>query len=171
MLLNPSHKITFSGLPPDVLDAYVRYKKGSRALVGWLIQYSPSPNRRVKTLPIKELEALAKIAATSLRSIPDVVHFYFRETITARKRLSKYFRGQIDESAEDLDTINHEHFTTRWDKANQLAISGLIRLLVLLRSTKICAPVVVAATISRDTRNRAQRHPRNLRLTRMWGWM
>ncbi|KAK5323367.1 hypothetical protein LTR93_005420 [Exophiala xenobiotica] len=112
MLLNPSHKITFSGLPPDVLDAYVRYKKGSRALVGWLIQYSPLPNRRVKTLPIKELEALAKIAATSLRSIPDVVHFYFRETITARKRLSKYFRAQIDESVEDLDTINHEHFTT-----------------------------------------------------------
>ncbi|KAK6382059.1 hypothetical protein LTS17_003944 [Exophiala oligosperma] len=112
MLLNPSHKITFSGLPPDVLDAYVRYKKGSRALVAWLIQYSPTPNRRVKTLPIKELEALAKTAAKSLRAVPDMVHFYFRETITSRKRLSKYFRAQVDESAVDVDTINHEHFTT-----------------------------------------------------------
>lgn len=113
MLLNPSHKITFSGLPPDVLDAYVRYKKGSRALVAWLIQYSPTPNRRVKTLPIKELEALAKTAAKRLRAVPDMVHFYFRETITSRKRLSKYFRAQVDESAVDVDTINHEHFTTR----------------------------------------------------------
>ncbi|KIW15509.1 hypothetical protein PV08_05555 [Exophiala spinifera] len=112
MLLNPSHKITFSGLPPDVLDAYVRYKKGSRALVAWLIQYSPTPNRRVKTLPIKELEALAKTAAKSLRSVPDMVHFYFRETISSRKRLSKYFRAQVDEAAVDVDTINHEHFTT-----------------------------------------------------------
>ncbi|KAG9780009.1 hypothetical protein KCU88_g3870, partial [Aureobasidium melanogenum] len=112
MLLNPSHKITFSGLPPDVLDAYVRYKKGTRALVAWFIQYSPSPNRKVKSLPIKELESLAQAASTKLRSLPDIVHFYFRETIAARKKLSKYFRGNVDECAEDVDTINHEHFTT-----------------------------------------------------------
>ncbi|EXJ79620.1 hypothetical protein A1O3_07899 [Capronia epimyces CBS 606.96] len=112
MLLNPSHKITFSGLPPDVLDAYVRYKKGTRALVAWFLQYSPSPNRRVKSLPIKELESLAQAASKKLRSLPDHVHFYFRETIAARKKLSKYFRGHVDESAEDVDTVNHEHFTT-----------------------------------------------------------
>lgn len=113
MLLNPSHKITFSGLPPDVLDAYVRYKKGTRALVAWFIQYSPSPNRRVKSLPIKELESLAQTASKKLRSLPDIVHFYFRETIAARKKLSKYFRGNVDGSPEEVDTINHEHFTTR----------------------------------------------------------
>ncbi|KIX06544.1 uncharacterized protein Z518_04520 [Rhinocladiella mackenziei CBS 650.93] len=111
MLLNPSHKVTLSGLPPDVLDAYVRYKKGTRALVTWFIQYSPSPNRQVKKLPIKELESLAQIVSKKLRSLPDIVHFHFRETIAARTRLSKYFR-HIDESADDEVTVNHEHFTT-----------------------------------------------------------
>ena len=113
MLLNPSHEITFSGLPPDVLDAYVRYKKGTRALVAWFIQHSPSPDRKVKSLPIKELESLAHYVSEKLKRIPDVVHFHFRETIAARKRLSKYFRGQIDETIDDVDTVNHEHFTTR----------------------------------------------------------
>ncbi len=121
MLLNPSHKITSSGLPSDVLDAYVRYKKGTRALVAWFLQYSPYPDRKLKSLPIKELESLAQIASKSLRSLPDVVHFYFRETIAARKRLSKYFRGQIDGTADDVDTINHEHLTARrveWQCSN-----------------------------------------------------
>jgi hypothetical protein len=113
MLLNASHKITFSGLPPDVLDAYVRYKKGTRALVAWFIQYSPSPNRRVKSLPIKELSAIAQTVATTVKCIPDVIHFHFRETIAARKRLSKHFRGQVDDTEDDVDTINHEHFTLR----------------------------------------------------------
>lgn len=114
MLLNASHEITFSGLPPDLLDAYVRYKKGTRALVAWFIQYSPTPTRRAKSLPIKELEHLAQSVRKSLRSLPDVVHFHFRETIAARKRLSKYYRDQFDGFNDDEDTINHEHFTTRY---------------------------------------------------------
>lgn len=113
MLLNPSHKVTFSGLPPDVLDAYVRYKKGTRALVAWFVQYSPSPNRRVKSLPIKELASLAQTVADNTKSLPDIIHFHFRETIAARKRLSKHFRGHVDGCDEDVDTINHEHFTSR----------------------------------------------------------
>lgn len=114
MLLNPSHKITLSGLPPDLVDEYVRYKKGTRALVAWFIQYSPTPSRRVKSLPIKELESIAQTVSKKLRTLPDVIHFYFRETITARKRLSKYFRAlRIDQSSEDVVTVNHEHFTTR----------------------------------------------------------
>ncbi|KAK5047966.1 hypothetical protein LTR84_006156 [Exophiala bonariae] len=113
MLLNPSHKVTFSGLPPDVLDAYVRYKKGTRALVAWFVRYSSTPNRRVKSLPIKELATLAQTVANSTKSLPDIIHFHFRETIAARKRLSKHFRGHVDDGDEDVDTINHEHFTSR----------------------------------------------------------
>lgn len=114
MLLNPSHKVTFSGLPPDVLDAYVRYKKGTRALVAWFVSYSNAPNRKVKSLPIKELASIAQVIAGSLKQIPDVIHFHFRETIAARKRLSKHFRGNIDASDDEVDTVNHEHFTSRY---------------------------------------------------------
>ncbi|ETN45924.1 uncharacterized protein HMPREF1541_00105 [Cyphellophora europaea CBS 101466] len=111
MLLNPTHEITLSGLPPDVLDAYVRYKKGTRAIVAWVVQYAPSHYAGARKLPIKELARLCALVTGKITQLPDVIHFYFRETIAARKRLSKYFRGFRDESLEDADTVNHEHFT------------------------------------------------------------
>lgn len=113
MLLNPTHEITLSGLPPDVLDAYVRYKKGTRAIVAWVVQYAPSKYAGARSLPIKELARLAASLAGKIKHLPDVIHFHFKETIAARKRLSKYFRGFRDQSFEDLGTVNHEHFTTR----------------------------------------------------------
>ena len=113
MILNPSHKITLSGLPPDVLDAYVRYKKGTRAIVSWIVQFGPAKYHGARSLPLKELARLASSLAGKLKDLPEVIHFHFRETIAARKRLSKYFRGNIDDSTENADTVNHEHFTTR----------------------------------------------------------
>ncbi|KIX96970.1 uncharacterized protein Z520_07084 [Fonsecaea multimorphosa CBS 102226] len=111
MLLNASHKLSFSGLPPDLLDAYVRYKKSTRALLTWFLQHSPTPDKPVKSLTIKDLESLAQVASKKIRSLPDVVHFYFRETISDRKKFSKYYRSQVGESSDDVETINHEHFT------------------------------------------------------------
>ncbi|OAP59485.1 hypothetical protein AYL99_06783 [Fonsecaea erecta] len=111
MLLNASHKLSFSGLPPDLLDAYVRYKKSTRALLTWFLQYSPMPDKPVKSLTIRDLETLARAASKKIRALPDVVHFYFRETISERKKFSKYYRAQVAESADDVETINHEHFT------------------------------------------------------------
>ncbi|RMZ81049.1 hypothetical protein DV738_g2481, partial [Chaetothyriales sp. CBS 135597] len=112
MIINPSHKITLSGLPPEILDAYVRYKKGTRAIVSWIIQFGPPERAGARSLPLKEMARLASAAVEKLKELPDVIHFHFRETIAARKRLSKYFRGSIDSSPEEVDTVNHEHFTT-----------------------------------------------------------
>lgn len=114
MLLNPTHEITLSGLPSDVLDAYVRYKKGTRAIVVWVVQYAPQEYAGARKLPIKELAKLVSSLAGRLKQLPDVIHFHFRETIAARRRLSKYFKGFRDEAADDIDTVNHEHFTTRY---------------------------------------------------------
>lgn len=113
MILNASHDITQSGLPPDVLDAYVRYKKGTRAIVAWIVQCGPAKYHGVKNIPLKELVALAACLAGVLKELPDVIHFHFRETIAARKLLTKYFRANIDETPEDVATVNHEHFTAR----------------------------------------------------------
>ena len=114
MLLNASHEITFSGLPPDVLDAYVRYKKGTRAIVAWITsQYGSDTYRGARSLPLKLLAELATSIADKLREVPDVVHFHFKETIAARKQLSKHFRGHVDKSSVDAGTVNHEHFTSR----------------------------------------------------------
>jgi hypothetical protein len=113
MLLNATHEITSSGLPPDVLDAYVRYKKGTRAIVAWVVKYAPSKYAGARSLPIKELARLAATLAGKIKDLPDVIHFHFRETIAARKRLSKYFKGFRDEVEEDVGTVNHEYFTSR----------------------------------------------------------
>jgi hypothetical protein len=116
MLLNPSHSITFSGLPPDALETYVRYKKGTRAIVKWLCQHAPAEAREAyltaKSLPINDLTKLARIASNHASCMPETVHFYFRETIAARSSLSKYFRKQASGSV-DSSTVNHEHFTSR----------------------------------------------------------
>jgi hypothetical protein len=117
MLLNPTHTITFSGLPPDLLDAYVRYKKGTRAIVKWLSQHAPAETRQAylgaKTLPINDLAKLASVASKHVSCMPEVVQFYFRETIEARTSLSKHFRKQTCHSLIDSSTVNHEHFTAR----------------------------------------------------------
>jgi hypothetical protein len=112
MLLNPSHTVTLSGLPPDLLDAYIRYKKGTRAITAWLLQYGSERYRNAKRLAIVDMWALAKIVSGKRARMPDAVDFQFRETIAARKYMSKNFRKQ-EGSEESLHTINHEHFTTR----------------------------------------------------------
>jgi hypothetical protein len=117
MLLNPTHKVTFSGLPPDLLDTYVRYKKGTRAIVKWLSEHAPTETRKAylgaKTLPINDLVKLARVASKHVLCMPEIVHFYFRETIEARSSLSKYFRKQTCRNLMDSSTVNHEHFTAR----------------------------------------------------------
>lgn len=117
MLLNPSHKVTFSGLPPDLLDTYVSYKKGTRAIVKWLSQHAPAETRQAylgaRTLPINDLAKLARVATKHVSCMPEVIHFYFRETIEARSSLSKYFRRHTSRSLIDSSTVNHEHFTAR----------------------------------------------------------
>jgi hypothetical protein len=74
MLLNPTHTITFSGSPPDLLDAYVRYKKG---IVKWLSQHAPAETRQAylgaKTLPINDLAKLASVASKHVSCMPEVV--------------------------------------------------------------------------------------------------
>ena len=112
MLLNPSHTITFSGLPPDLLDAYVRYKKGTRAITAWLLQHGSEKYHSVKRLAIADMVALADIVSGKRPQMPDAVDFHFRETIAARQYLSKSFRKQ-ELSGPNIDTVNHEHFTSR----------------------------------------------------------
>jgi len=116
MLLNPSHTITGSGLPDDILDTYVRYKKGTRAILKWLRQHAPVETRAAyaeKTLPISDLAKLAQVASKHISCMPEVVHFLFRETIQARTALSKYFRKQNGGGLTESKTLEHEHFTSR----------------------------------------------------------
>jgi len=141
MLLNASHKITLSGLPDDVLDAYVRYKKGTRAIVNWLtkVQNGPPRLKALRSLPLKEMALLAQIVSHQGTALPDIIHFHFRETIAARRLLTKHFRKQVDESPEDIDTVNHEHFTTRY--ANIHVGKLLLKRIAWNASTQTCAVV------------------------------
>ncbi|KAJ9608927.1 hypothetical protein H2200_006698 [Cladophialophora chaetospira] len=116
MILNPSHKLTSSGLPPDVLEVYVRYKRNTRGLLTWFQQQDPKPGAPFENLTIKCLETLVQKVAKSLISLPDIVHFYFQGAISDRKRLSKYYRTQVDGTIDDAGTLGHEHFTAFLEK-------------------------------------------------------
>lgn len=114
--------------------------------MSWLVQYGPNKHRGVKTLPIKELAALASSVTNYISELPEIVHFHFRETIAARKRLSQFFRKTVDASNNDADTVNHEHFTTRYELASQ-TVSELT-VIVWLKSIPTC---VSSATKSAAT--------------------
>ena len=113
MLLNATHELTFSGLAPDVLDAYVRYKKGTRAIVNWLCQNASFTYRKPRSLSLTSLTELSCIVCDRGPQLPGDVDFYFRETIHARRYLSKHFRKHEGGESGSTITDKHEYFTNR----------------------------------------------------------
>jgi hypothetical protein len=113
MLLNASHRLTYSGLPSDVLDAYVRYKKATRALLMWFQTQSRSKLPLRKSLAIKELEDLARELVKNVSELPEIIDFYFREAIAGRNVLSKFYHNRTTKDVEvESCTSDHEHFTS-----------------------------------------------------------
>lgn len=113
MLLNASHSLFEGNLPSHLLDVYVRYKQGTRAIISWLLQHGSNASQRFDRVSINDMVRLAKTIQGKAVSMPDSIDFHFRETIAARKHLSTFFRKSSDQPADDADTSNHEHFTTR----------------------------------------------------------
>ena len=111
MLLNATHELTFSGLAPDILDAYVRYKKGTRAVVGWLCQTASLTNATPNKLSLDELTELSCIVCDRATVLPGEVDFQFRETIQARRYLSKHFKKHETEQSVVTATNKHQYFT------------------------------------------------------------
>jgi hypothetical protein len=106
-----SHTHNFDTLPQDLLDVYLRYKRNTRAILQWLLQHGPEPEKPVKSVTLREMETMARTVREKISSIPDILHFYFRETISDRSKVSKYFLKQSSAATKDQATINHEHFT------------------------------------------------------------
>ncbi|KAK5447950.1 hypothetical protein LTS15_009449 [Exophiala xenobiotica] len=111
MALGVSHTHNFDTLPQDLLDVYLRYKRNTRAILQWLLQHGPEPEKPVKSVTLRELETMARTVRERISSIPDILHFYFRETISDRSKLGKYFLKQSSAATKDQAIINHEHFT------------------------------------------------------------
>ena len=92
--------------------------QGNRAIVAWMTKYGPDKYKGRKTLPIKQLIALGNFLCGKIQEIgtlPSDVDFYFKEVIKERSYLSKHFRDHRDQcETDELDTINHEHFTERY---------------------------------------------------------
>lgn len=82
-----------------------------------MTKYGPDKYKGKKTLPIKQLIALGNFLCDKIQEIgtlPSDVDFYFKEVIKERSYLSKHFRSHRDQcETDELDTINHEHFTER----------------------------------------------------------
>jgi hypothetical protein len=110
MLLNASHELTGSGLPPNLQEVRVRYKRSTRGILKWF-QKRSAAGARSKKLTLKELEALVHQVSQEIPGIPAIVHFYFKEAIADRKHLTRYYRAQLGGAGADATTEGHEHFT------------------------------------------------------------
>jgi hypothetical protein len=115
MLFNATHKLTSSPLAqsPGLLDDYLRYKRNTRGILAWFQKQGPTPDKPTTSMTIKDLESLVEEVSKNLTTLPDVVHFYFREAIADRKKLNKYYRTQIDDTDDNADSVSHEYFTSR----------------------------------------------------------
>lgn len=110
MPLNATHTTSSWQLPSDLLDVYIRYKQGTTAIIAWLGQHS-TPKCR-STISIQDLLDFRDVVQTRAISMPDAIDFYLRETIAVRVRLRKIFRMEDAPHVEDVETTNHEYFTT-----------------------------------------------------------
>jgi hypothetical protein len=99
-----------------------RYKRNTRGLLTWLVKRGPNPGASVKSLTLKEVERLATTVLEKLRFIPDHVHFYSREAIADRKKMTAYYREEIDVSIDDPKTAGHGYFTATNIKTSASAI-------------------------------------------------
>lgn len=82
-----------------------------------MTRYGPEQFKGRKTLPIKQLITLGNFLCdhvVDIDSLPPDVDYYFQEVIKERAYLSNHYRSFRDRSEADrIDTINHEHFTSR----------------------------------------------------------
>ena len=104
--LRPSIRI-----PSSLIDTYVRYRRGTEAIVYWLCQITGFKTTS-ETITITDMLKLSQIVLKKKVPLSDLIDFHFRETIAARSQLSKHFRRSAADS-QDIDTINHEFFTLR----------------------------------------------------------
>jgi hypothetical protein len=110
IVLNATHTTGSCRLPSDLLDIYIRYKQGTTAIIAWLVQHSPPKYR--STISIQDLLDFCEVVQARAISMPDAIDFYFRETIAASVQLRKIFRMEDAPHVEDVETTNHEYFTT-----------------------------------------------------------
>jgi hypothetical protein len=110
MLLNAIHSIGSGHLPSDLLDVYVRYKQGTRAIITWLVQHSA--RKCSTTITIQGLLELCDVVRAKPIFMPETIDFYFRDTIAAHRRLTRFFQVEDAPHVDDPTMTNHEYFTT-----------------------------------------------------------
>ncbi|KAL9621002.1 MAG: hypothetical protein Q9160_004520 [Pyrenula sp. 1 TL-2023] len=113
-------------IPPDKFDVYLRYKKGTREIVAWLMKFGSRKYKNAKTITIRDLTHIVETMSTKKITMPETIHYLFRETISARSQLSKFFRDQFASNTEDPDTVNHEFFTNSAEGRNASVVDGIV---------------------------------------------
>lgn len=101
--------------------------------MAWMMSYGPDKYKGRKTLPIKQMLALGKLLCDKvleIGSLPPDVDYYFREVIKERTYLTRHFRDHRDHNEwDDIETVNHEHFTER-----QVKFCSASKIIMLTRS-------------------------------------
>lgn len=93
-----------------------------------MTKYGPEEYKGRKTLPIKKMIALGRHLCTmtdEIGTLPADIDFYFKDVICERAFLSNYFRQHKDQCEDDdVDTINHEHFTDSLKQIHRILLTA-----------------------------------------------
>ena len=98
-------------LPSDLYTLYGRYKKDTKAIVQWLIPYGTSKDKHSQALSVRDINRLAGVVSKKVSQRPEAIKYQFEAAITARRKLTKYFKERGHDNA--LVTSTHEFFTQR----------------------------------------------------------
>ena len=96
-------------LPSDLYTLYGRYKKDTKAIVQWLIPYGTSKDKESQALSVRDINRLAGVVSKKVSQRPEAIKYQFEAAITARRKLTKYFKERGHDNA--LVTSTHEFFT------------------------------------------------------------
>ena len=98
-------------LPSDLYTLYSRYKKDTKAIVQWLIPHGTSKDKQSQALSVRDIKRLAGLVSKKVSQRPEAIKYQFEAAITARQKLTKYFKERGQDNA--LVTSTHEFFTQR----------------------------------------------------------
>ena len=98
-------------LPSDLYTLYGRYKKDTRAIVQWLIPYGTSKDKQSQALSVRDIKRLADKVSKKVLQRLEAIKYQFEAAITARQKLTKYFKERAHDNASVTST--HEFFTQR----------------------------------------------------------
>ncbi len=98
-------------LPSNLHTVYVQYKKDTRSIIQWLVQYGTSNDKEATALTLRDIKRLVDVVCKEGFPKSGAIKSHFEAAIIARQKITRFFKAR--DPADSLATSTHEFFTRR----------------------------------------------------------